>query len=124
MGHNIPEILQTRKAGDVVLALSIMLLGALSFGLGRLSATDTVKPPVALCTSHGTVLEVGAETGGTFEEFTPSLGKYVASKNGSVYHFPWCSGAKRINDENKVWFTTKEEAEQAGYRPASNCKGL
>jgi hypothetical protein len=51
-------------------------------------------------------------------------GKYVASKSGSAYHFPWCSGAKRIKEENKIYFNTKEEAEKAGYHPAGNCKGL
>jgi len=51
-------------------------------------------------------------------------GKYVASKNGSKYHFPWCSGATRMKEENKIWFETKEAAEKAGYGPAANCKGL
>jgi hypothetical protein len=49
---------------------------------------------------------------------------FVASKNGSVYHFPWCPGAKRIKDSNKVWFASREEAEAKGLRPAANCEGL
>jgi len=57
------------------------------------------------------------------DSLTPS-GTLVASKNGTVYHFPWCSGAQRINEENKIWFTSQEEAQAAGYRPAANCKGL
>ena len=51
-------------------------------------------------------------------------GKYVASKSGSYYHFPWCAGALRIKDANKVWFQTKTEAESRGLKPASNCPGL
>jgi len=51
-------------------------------------------------------------------------GKYVGSVNSDKYHAPWCSGAKRINEENQIWFATKAEAEQAGYIPASNCKGI
>jgi methylphosphotriester-DNA--protein-cysteine methyltransferase len=51
-------------------------------------------------------------------------GSYVASKNGTKYHYPWCSGAKRIKDENKVWFDTVEQARAAGYTPAANCPGL
>lgn len=51
-------------------------------------------------------------------------GGYVASKNGSKYHLPWCSGAQRIKEENKVWFETKAEAEKAGYTPAANCPGI
>jgi len=49
---------------------------------------------------------------------------FVASKNGTKYHYPWCPGAQSIKEENKIWFSTKEEAEKAGYQPASNCKGL
>jgi hypothetical protein len=51
-------------------------------------------------------------------------GNYVASKTGSKYHLPWCSGAQTIKEENKIWFETKEEAESRGYSPAKNCKGL
>jgi hypothetical protein len=54
----------------------------------------------------------------------PEAGGYVASKNGTKYHLPWCSGAKRILEENKVWFKTKEEAEAAGYAAAANCPGI
>ena len=53
-----------------------------------------------------------------------SKGAYVGSKNGTTYHLPWCSGAARILEANKVWFTTKGEAEAKGYRPAANCKGI
>jgi len=48
----------------------------------------------------------------------------VASKNGEAYHYIWCPGAKRIKDENKIYFNSKEEAEKVGYRPAKNCPGL
>ncbi|MFH1608762.1 MAG: hypothetical protein ABH951_01935, partial [Patescibacteria group bacterium] len=51
-------------------------------------------------------------------------GLLVGSKNGTKYHYPWCSGALRIKEENKVWFNSMEEARQAGYTPAANCKGL
>lgn len=54
----------------------------------------------------------------------PSEQKFVASKNGEVYHYPWCSGAQQIKEENKIYFNSKEEAEKAGYRPARNCPGL
>ena len=52
------------------------------------------------------------------------VGNYVGSKNGKTYHLPWCAGAQRIKDENKVWFETKEEAISRGYTPAGNCKGI
>lgn len=54
----------------------------------------------------------------------PEVRTYVASKNGEKYYLPSCGTAKRIKEENKVWFGTKEEAESAGYLPGANCPGL
>jgi hypothetical protein len=51
-------------------------------------------------------------------------GKYAASKKGTKYYLPTCSGAKSISEANKIWFSTKEEAERAGYAPAATCKGI
>jgi len=137
VAYNIPEILSSRKVQDGLLITAVVLLGAISFGLGRLSAVDTKTSEVALCdalesqtatalsalpsTDTGTSLNLGAKKE---QPAMTGKGAYVASKSGSAYHFPWCSGAQRIKEENKIWFQTKEEAEQAGYRPASNCKGL
>lgn len=50
--------------------------------------------------------------------------QYIGSKNSNVYHLPDCPGAQRIKEENKICFSSKEEAEKAGYRPAKNCPGL
>ena len=51
-------------------------------------------------------------------------GTYVASKSGTKYYLPSCASAKRIKDENKVWFATEAAAAAAGYAPAANCEGL
>lgn len=55
---------------------------------------------------------------------TAKTGIYVGSKSGSKYHLPSCPGALRILAENKVWFSSKEDALAKGYTPAANCKGL
>lgn len=57
-------------------------------------------------------------------ESIQSGGQVVASKSGTKYHFPWCSGAKTISEKNKIWFDSPEAARVAGYTPAANCKGL
>jgi len=113
--------------------LLVILVGVASFGLGRLSVTDgkgtvEVLPPLstpsealgAQQTSVPTTSALSASVGSA----TTAAGKFVASKSGTKYHYPWCSGAKRIKDENKVWFNTVEEARAAGYTPAANCPGL
>jgi hypothetical protein len=136
VAYNIPELLESRKVREALLLAAVALLGVTAFGLGRLSATEQGKEPVALC-EHVTPLAVQqaplpavSETAAVASAVnapttgTKNTGKYVASKNGATYNFPWCSGAARIKEENKVWFDTKEAAVAAGYRPAANCKGL
>ena len=51
-----------------------------------------------------------------------SGGKYVASKNGTKYFPEDCKGSKTIKEANKIFFSTPEEAEKAGYELAKNCK--
>jgi hypothetical protein len=46
----------------------------------------------------------------------------VASKNGTKYYPLDCGGAKRIKEENKIWFANKEEAEKFGYSLSLTCK--
>jgi hypothetical protein len=45
----------------------------------------------------------------------------LASKSGTRYYFPNCSGVKRIKTENLVYFKTVEEAEKKGLTLAKNC---
>ncbi len=47
--------------------------------------------------------------------------RVVVSKNSNKYHFLWCSGAKRIKEENKIYFNSENEAISAGYSLAGNC---
>ncbi|HMP67165.1 MAG TPA: hypothetical protein PKA60_00240 [Candidatus Paceibacterota bacterium] len=49
-------------------------------------------------------------------------GTIVASKNGTKYYFLHCSGVSRIKEENKIFFSDKNKAEEAGYSVAANCK--
>lgn len=132
--------LKCKKAleGDLFVVLVIILVGIASFGLGRLSTLPGREPVKiyqnpASGTAFLSTASAGRELGqgrgigqnqGTSPSAPRSEGKYVASKNGSVYHLPSCSGAKRIKEENKIWFDTTEAAELAGYRKAANCEGL
>ena len=43
---------------------------------------------------------------------------FVGSKNSNKYHLPSCTAAKRIKPENRICFTSKEEAEKRGYVPS------
>lgn len=46
---------------------------------------------------------------------------FVGSKNSDKYHLPNCRYAANIKPENKVCFSSKEEAESKGYVAAGCC---
>ena len=109
----------------------IILVAFSSFGLGRLSYLEEKQTPITIINQNLASISSSQQ----FESPTSNseiigesivlqIGKYVASKNSKLYHAPWCSGAQRIKEENKVWFQTKKEAEASGRTPASNCKGI
>lgn len=129
------ERFQSREVYTVIL---IVLVGFASFGLGRLSRLEQGRGPILITVppasqTASALSPVKSQTPKVSSSSTvdtvvspilPAGGQVVASKNGGKYHFPWCSGAQRISEANKVWFDSVEEARKAGYAPASNCKGL
>lgn len=126
---------------EVATAIIIVLVGLSSYGLGRLSkvaenttsigvygleivsknltlSADNVIDNVQTSASTAVVANVVSS------DVVSSSGVVVASKNGTKYHFPWCSGAKRISEKNLITFNSATDARASGYTPASNCKGL
>ena len=125
------------RRDDIVIVIVIVLVGFGGFGLGRLSKIEEGRGPAILDYGKSETPNTRAKLGTgqansklqnsnsqTATVITAKEKLYVASVKGSRYHFPWCSGAGRIKEENKLWFSSKEEAEKAGYTPAKNCKGL
>lgn len=123
----IPDI-----SKDIFIILVIFLVSLGGFALGRLSIVEEKKHDdlriIGQKTPDGGVLGL---TEGDFRQGTragatnpsPVKGVFVGSKSGKVYYPPWCAGVKRIHEENKVWFSSKESAEAKGYRPAASCEG-
>lgn len=115
---------------DLILIIVIILIALISFGLGRLSKIREGKTSItveSVVSNISSAVEVGnSETNPNPSTLNVGANEkmYVASKSGTKYHYPWCPGALNIKEENKIWFSTKEEAEKAGYSPAANCKGL
>jgi hypothetical protein len=113
---------------EIYLSVLILLVAGSCFGLGRLSITEEKKQPVTIgyvATSTPPIATNSNQTN-SVEPSKPidHSGMYVAARGGKAYYIPTCLAATRIKEENKVWFATKEEAEKAGYKPASNCPGL
>ncbi len=118
--------INTRFKGILLIAILILSLTA-SFGLGRLSALNSRDTGISVGE-----IELNTMSASAYEakQSTQNLsnqtgdGVVVASKNSDKYHYPWCSGAKRIKEENKIYFDSIADARNAGYVPAGNCEGL
>jgi len=100
--------------GELSMEVQMALMDACTSGdLAVVAGSQEGRPAIRLLqqpTIDETPLRVG--------------GKVVASRKGSKYHFPWCSGGKTIREENIIWFDSIKQAQNAGYTPAGNCKGL
>ena len=116
---------------DIYIIITIILVGMASFGLGKLSSYEKNKVPISILKTQdamfATVLATQEEKTNTPAQTGLSAqagGEVVASKSGTKYYYPWCTGVSKIKEENKVWFKSIENAKLAGLTPASNCIGL
>jgi hypothetical protein len=95
-------------------ALFLVLVSAISFGLGHLSGIERTRDPIVIRQAPPAAEPEALYIGGLV----------VASKTGKKYHFPWCPGAETMKASNRMWFDSIEDAQKAGYAPAGNCPGL
>ena len=109
---------------DLFIAGIIFFTGLSSFGLGRFSAHISQNLPLTVIESvndpASVLIPVNTIHPQTDIEKSPT--SVFASRNGMVYYYTWCSGAKRVKEENRVWFPSSKEAEQAGLTRASTCR--
>ena len=56
------------------------------------------------------------------EELARRRVRYVGSDTTGIFCHPTCSNARRITDRHLHEFSTRSEAEQAGYRPCQACQ--
>lgn len=123
----------------IVLIIGIVLIALISFGLGMLYNREISKEPIIIeepvknanyesgiinYDSRADNSSLNLAVSPTSSSAQTQTDIFVASRNGTKYHLPSCPGAKQIKPENKITFSSPQEAEAAGYEPASNCPGL
>jgi hypothetical protein len=82
------------------------------------ASAATVKSTTTTTTAHPVFLSYEQPTSLQLQSYT---GPFVGSINSNVYHYPWCSDAKKILPKNLVTFATVADACAAGYRPCKVC---
>jgi hypothetical protein len=103
-----------------------ILISALSFGAGRLSAgrsQDGVRimydPSLSGLAGSENISQTEEASGSKTAQVASPLEVFASSK-GKRYYYAGCSN--NISPSNKVIFKDKEMAEAAGYTLAANCK--
>ena len=113
---------------DIVLAIAIVLISVTAFNMGKISVSGDKKSPITITepvTSGQFTVDSEKQKDSNLKPNTqnPKPSFVVASKasKSKLYHFPWCSGASRIAEKNKLTFPTEIAALAAGYTLAGNC---
>ena len=98
----------------VFLVVLLVAVGVVSFLLGRQDGQLRSYKSESVAIIFNSHPAVAAEEGQSV----------VASRNGTKYYLPDCSGAARIKESNLIRFDSITLAQAAGYTPAQNCQGL
>lgn len=120
------EFIKTKQS-EIVLAVAIILISVIAFESGKISALRQFNEPLEIDYAPAAINNANPSLKKTKTDSKTSQDdqkldwRVVVSKNSSLYHFLWCSGAKRIKEENKITFSSEQEAQNRGYAIASNC---
>ncbi len=130
---SVPETVDFDKNGKTIrfspirqlfLALVIILVAVLAFGIGRLSGEGNSEPvkieynsqlPISNFQSMNNENSMKTEN-----SQIENLSAVYASSKGKRYYYPWCKST--VSEANKVTFADPKMAESAGYTLAVNCK--
>ena len=96
---------------DIFLTISIVLISLIIFGSIILINFSKENESIMIQNPSASVIEnIMINSDESIEQ-----GNFVGSINSIKYHWPDCSFAKRISEENKVWFPSEQEAQNSGY---------
>jgi hypothetical protein len=92
---------------------SILCYGVSSYILGGFDQKKDLFKPLILKKDSGSFIVYKKDRG--------EGGSIVASKSGKKYYFPWCSGINRIKEENRVYFSDEQSAQERGLTLSKTC---
>lgn len=74
-----------------------------------------------VCTSDGQSVSFQTEKDAAVTNPTQKTEVFIGNKNSHVFHRDTCSGLPK--EQNRVYFDSYEDAEEAGYTPCGRCIG-
>lgn len=122
-------LIETEKGKGILTILILLISSGISFLSGRLSSHDSsqrlkIEYPEMLDTAYKTPLEDKNKENdvGVIQDNNGRKDNYFASIKGKKYYPAGCSAGKNLKLENRVYFSTAKEAQEAGYELSSSCK--
>jgi len=100
---------------DAILIISIVLVALIGFGAGLLIDFSGNEESIIIQQPTASIQQSLMESSEIPVEQQSKQGKFVGSINSNKYHWPDCPSAKKISEENQIWFSSEEEAQSAGY---------
>lgn len=124
--EKIKHFMESDKGKDILTVIIVILVGLGSFELGRLSKESDsggikIGYPSQNDKQRASVVSLLNNTPETIPNNNFSGKTFFASSKGTKYYTLGCSAGKTIKQENRVYFTTGEEAQLAGYTLSSSC---
>lgn len=120
----------------IILIAGFILVAVISFEAGVIKSREYKENPVIVenvASSHSfsnnddnnapEAQKTAQESQNSAESInTPAQScGFVGSKNSNKYHLPGCRWAKNIKPENRVCFSSEDEAKSKGYLADKNC---
>jgi hypothetical protein len=118
----------------IVLIFGLILVAVISFEMGVLKGENYQKSPLIIekpaeCNNTPDTTQSSQKTqnltsekaSSTIGEEAPKNCQFVASKTSDKYHKSTCGWAGRIKPENKLCFSTEQEAIDKGLKKAGCC---
>lgn len=117
-----------KNEDKIILAIGFILVAVLSFGAGKLSEVYRAQTPIVFqdnpnCAKNQALTNETANKTAENQNkdmISETQGQIIGNKNSKIYHLPGGSSYNKVSAENRVYFTTEEEAQKAGYRKAKN----
>ncbi len=128
---------------QVIFAIALIVVGALGFeagmvfGRSKQSLPIVIEKPLAAASENSVPQEQAQNASSVLGNSRENQGKeknqavqsveetskcaFVGSRNSDKYHDPSCPVVKRIKAENRVCFTSEEDAKGKGYQ--AGCLG-
>lgn len=114
-----------KRTTSIWIIISLIGVGAMMYVLGRIDGIEGAGANIVIQYPDEVAIRqnsIPTDTVSSQTVPTTKEGSLVASKNGGRYYTPGCSGIDRILPENRIYFSTEEEAKASGRTLAKACQ--